>query len=388
MYVTAVGGTGAQNYLFTLDADMSGSSQTATIKTMDDATTIGTSIAVVNTLGHFSHLLSGDRGVCVLVNGVYYAIHPEATSYTGDGSIIYATFTATGSTAATVIATNDAGLSPSDPITLTNTGDFEILSGAVGYAIKSGTAWHVIHVDQRAILQLVTTTNASHDISVGYSVNGDVAHQQTVTYSARVALTNYPFSFVGEGAVTITNPANMTWASGDKLLVTYNYNTAAFEVLSVRRTTSRRIRFKLSSSVTSASHPNCTGTAIAPDGTHDTGDMPSGSLTLKDDYFLAYNAKTGDKGEAEWDYITGYWRIVSITRIATEVKGTLAADFSGTPATFSVTVVDGYNGASPTGPLTVQNRYGWDAGTSGNKIDVRWDGTADEWYPIQMECPT
>lgn len=62
-------------YQFTLLEDM-GAGGLSEIRTMDDSTQIAASAPVVNTLGDFTHLNDGDQGICVLVDGEYYAIHP------------------------------------------------------------------------------------------------------------------------------------------------------------------------------------------------------------------------------------------------------------------------------------------------------------------------
>jgi hypothetical protein len=65
----------ANFYQFTLLEDM-GDGGLSEIRTMDDSTQIAASAPVVNTLGDFTHLNDGDQGICVLVDGEYYAIHP------------------------------------------------------------------------------------------------------------------------------------------------------------------------------------------------------------------------------------------------------------------------------------------------------------------------
>lgn len=85
---------GDKHYLFTLLENMGDDSALAEIRTMDDATQVEESADVVNTLGDFSHLVDEDRGICVKVDGVYYAVHPEGREagttieYTIDGLAI------------------------------------------------------------------------------------------------------------------------------------------------------------------------------------------------------------------------------------------------------------------------------------------------------------
>ena len=77
---SSAGGT----YLYTLTADMSGGSGTATIRTIDDATLIGTGKTVVSTLGFFDGLVTGQRGTCVLSGSNYYATGPYVTGVRWD----------------------------------------------------------------------------------------------------------------------------------------------------------------------------------------------------------------------------------------------------------------------------------------------------------------
>lgn len=63
-------------YLYTLTAAISAGSGTATIKSMDDVTTIATGETIEDPLGHMEGLASGVRGVCVKSGSTYYAITP------------------------------------------------------------------------------------------------------------------------------------------------------------------------------------------------------------------------------------------------------------------------------------------------------------------------
>ena len=81
---------GDDHFLFTLSEDMGATEGLAEIRSMDDATQVEASAEVKNTLGDFSHLKSGERGICVKSGGIYYAVHPE-----GGGTIEFLVDSAT-----------------------------------------------------------------------------------------------------------------------------------------------------------------------------------------------------------------------------------------------------------------------------------------------------
>ena len=78
------GGGGDKHYLFTLTATMASGSGACTIRNMADDAEIATSQTVVDTLGFFDGLASGQRGICIRQGGVYYAIGPYVTSVRWD----------------------------------------------------------------------------------------------------------------------------------------------------------------------------------------------------------------------------------------------------------------------------------------------------------------
>ena len=82
--VSGGGGGGDKHYLFTLTATMASGSGACTIRSMADDTEVATSQTVVDTLGFFDGLASGQRGICIRQGGVYYAIGPYVTSVRWD----------------------------------------------------------------------------------------------------------------------------------------------------------------------------------------------------------------------------------------------------------------------------------------------------------------
>lgn len=72
----------------------------------------------------------------------------------------------------------------------------------------------------------------------------------------------------------------------------------------------------------------------------------------------------------------------------TMLAGQINANFTGAPATFAIKNFTAISGAAPDGAtLTVTNRFAWDAGDVNANVIVVYDPEADQWVPLQMECP-
>lgn len=69
-------GGGDSFYLYTLTTVMGASTGTATIRNLADTTEIATGVSLSNTLGHFTGLASGRRGICVKDGSTYRAVTP------------------------------------------------------------------------------------------------------------------------------------------------------------------------------------------------------------------------------------------------------------------------------------------------------------------------
>ncbi len=381
------------HFLFTLFDYLEGDRASAEIRTMDDMVQVEASASVVNTLSHFSHLGIGDRGICVKVDGIYYVVHPEgagSTTAAGARGVVFTLTSNLGNTVsntatATVLISGVPGVTSGDSITVYNTGNKKAFSTAVGWAIRIGSQYWVAEVNQNALLAIGTLSSDTHDISGLHSNNGSVARQQTTTVSALVASSTYPHSFIPETLPNLSNPSNVVGISGDKVLVTYNETTDTWDILDVWPAIARRIRFKLTANWPSGLIATSTSTtAIA---TLSRGDLPAAGFSLNDRYSEAMNAKNNDEGEAEYNYVTEGWEIQFIFHTATLVRGKLAANFSSTPSTFTVTPEIAINGILPSGTLTVQNIFGWTTGTINKKVAIVWNPTDEQWEPWQMGCP-
>jgi hypothetical protein len=357
-------------FLFTMLANMGVSDGTAEIRTMDDAVQISASETLVNTLGDFDHLTTSARGVCVRVDNVYYAVHPEEPgggSSVGEGHVFALTANLAGtvgsSAAATVVISGEAGVSTSDPITVHNTGGKKAFVGAVGFAVKIGAQYWVSEIDQYPILSLVELDADTHTFTVGGTTQGKIADQDTISVSSMVALTPYPYSFVPSPFPTITNPYNLIGLDGDRAIVQYNENADQFQLLEILPDEKRRLRFKLS-----ANMPTETITSTVNFTVLEAMEYTSGEVTtpgsIADPMKLIVNGLEDDEGVIEYDYRNEVWQVVSFRRraasdvllIKTPVGGIPAATGSG-PYTFgsaTCTIVN-EDGTVGSDTVTVKN---------------------------------
>lgn len=314
-------------FLFTLAANMGVSDALAEIRTMDDATQIEASFPVVNTLGDFTHLQSGDRGVCVRVYDTYYAVHPEEPGGGGSGVTAGHVFTLTSDLAATVSATanatvlitGEAGVSIGNTITVYNTGTKLGKIGAVGWAVKIGSQYWVTEINQYPILSLVTLSSGTHSFSGGNTRVGQASQQQTITTSSWVSSTPYPFSFLPSPRPAINNPCNLMALSGDKGLVTYNANSATFDLIEVFPANKRRVVFRLTGNMPSTTIASTTAFEILETREYTAGEVPAPS-SIADPMHLIIGGRTGEEGVIEYSYRDSAWHVVSFERKPVEMR--------------------------------------------------------------------
>lgn len=296
---------------------------------------------------------------------------------------------------AVVVASNDPELDVAEAITVYNTGMSKGYSGARGLALKintleDGVQWWVIEVDQYCLYYAVTLTSDTHGYSGGGTPTpGSRADQVSWTYSDVQVLTPYPFSFFT--AQTIHNPFNVHGKTGDILIVKhveagYDYDfgtpvTCQNIVVDVKPDKAREFFINLTSDVgTGDISPTLAAKGWGPIG-NNSGEIPGAGETPLDRYYQSHLGKIGHTGIVSYDLYNEVYVVKHMEHWATRVKCTLAEDFCDTPADFDVTPVDGMNGETPSGTLTVQNRYDFFAGKTGDPIDVLWDQIEGEWYP-------
>lgn len=369
-------------YKFTLTEDMTAGGHANTF--LLDGTADGVDVVIEDTLNDFTHLKDTEEGLCVKHDGVYYAIHPEAAAAKALVAFeLTGNLTTTG-TAEVVFTTNTDIVAVGATISLQNPTGELAYTGAIGTAIQIGNTWYVIEVNRPEAWLQVTFSVASHDWSAGDSPRGFNADQTaTITVSSTTLLSSYPVNDLG--SITISNPYNLNWISGDRALLRKQDNDD-YLVVKIIRTTCLRFRFVLTANAPNGLTPNITATAICPSNS-ESGPPPSGTLTLKDIYGLAHNAKTGHKGVAEYDWNNNWYYITECEHHAWRFRGTLNGALSGGASFFSVNPIVAFNGKLPSGPLNVWNMHSWDAGTNGYIVSCEWNPVDGRYEAYQMRCP-
>lgn len=190
---------------------------------------------------------------------------------------------------------------------------------------------------------------------------------------------------VVSGPSDIENPYDLNWLTNDKGLI-FQTTDGSYVVVKVFPATCRRFRFKLTANAPNGLTPDLTATAICPSNS-EGGPPPSGTLTIKDIYGIAHNAKTNHEGVAEYDYNNGHWFAVICEHNAWRFRGTLNGTLSGGASFFSVNPVVAFNGKLPSGPLNVYNMHSWEDGTSGYVVSCEWNPVDGRYEAYQMRCP-
>ncbi len=319
-------GGGDDHYLFTMLENMGVTDGEATIRTMDDLELVDASADVKNTLGDFSHLVTTDRGICVKVDGVYYAVHPEAP---GEGETIAHVFTLTsglsnaiGATGtASVLISGEEGVAVSDTITVYNTGNKLGFAGAVGIAIKIGAEYWVVELDQLPIRMEVVLEDDTHYFSPAGTYQGKTDDKLTspeVSISAIVSTTPYPFAFIPTPVPEITNPYNLIGLVGDKGIVTYNADEGEFQLVEILPRLKLRVRFKLTADMPSANIDSTTDYIPLESRQFTSGEMPHlpspPTDAIYDPMQLVVNGKEDDEGIIEYSYKDTTWQVSSFRR--------------------------------------------------------------------------
>lgn len=308
-------------FLFTMLGNMGVSTGAAEIRTMDDSAQVEASTALVNTLGDFSHLVTDDRGVCVKVGSTYYAVHPEAVGSVSKAHVFTLTANLAGSVGATatatVLASGESGVLAGDVITVRNTGGKKSFTGAVGTAVKVGSQYWVVEVDQYPILSLITLTDDTHTFSsastVEGTVQGKIADQKTLAYTSMAATTPYPFAFIPSPLPTIHNPHNFIGLSGDKAIVHYNEDQDRFEIIEMLPAEKRRMRFKLSDDMPTETVASTTDITVLETREFTAGEVDVPTVVW-DPMRLIVNGETDDEGIAEYSYRNGVWQVISFRK--------------------------------------------------------------------------
>lgn len=400
-------------FSFTMLEDMGAGDGDASISSIDESELIEATVSLVNTLGQFSHLENGDKGICVKVSDSYYAIHPESDAETIElllskiGAIVFeldaGLARSVGATAAaTVIATGVEGIDVSDSVTVVNHGGGKLgHNGSHGYAQRVGDALWVIEVNQYALLATGLLSSATHGF-VSSSVIGDVLDQvDPLTAISCTAISPYPHSFLPGSTLELDNRDNHIGLSGDTALFTWDTSTETWRILKIIRQECLGFKFELTADWPS-SGPASSLLAISPLWSHDTGDLPT-SPDVDDTYGVAKGAKNGAVGIAIRKFhSTGAseFEALVVERQVGEIKyafppsegGIPAATYNSaarklTPGTASCRLAELVNGEyCDTGVyVVVENPVGTIVGSSGKPITVGLTSYG-KWTVLVEDC--
>lgn len=311
------------HFLFTLASNMGTIGALATISSLDDTALIGSSELVINTLNDFSHLKSGDRGICVRAGNVYYAIHPEDITVAHVIELTSKLDKPYASTAtAEVIVSGEPGVAVNDIITVYNTGSKVGQIGALGWAIKIGSNYWVVEINQYPLQSLIIFDDDTHTFNGAGTRQGKIEDQKTISVSSWEAMSPYPFNFVPVGA-TIHNPHNLLALSNDSGIVAWNDSYedvensiyGRFELVEVFPFTKRRLQFRLTANI-----DTMTTTIVEDFEIIQTREFTAGQVAepspkyLHDVLKLIRYGRTGDLGECEYSYREENWQITTFRR--------------------------------------------------------------------------
>lgn len=381
-------------YKFTLTTNVVSGVATANVQ-MPNGDDARTGVPIYDLTGRYGDWLSGAEGWCTRVYDKFYF-----TDSTSGGSAT-CTFTLAGTlnasigafAAATVISTNYPGLSAGASIVVWNTGQYQAFAGATGMATLVGSTWWVDHVDQHCTLWTAYLNGDTHDFSPGGGGPGSVTDQKAFSYlnAGRNKLTGYPHGWMPTTPPNVQNPFNYRAVSGDRGLFGYCPQTGQTILLNVMPAVANVIEYKLSADRPNGRTATIAATVDGIPGFYDCGDFPEDSpeseFEVRDEFTVIPNAKSGQTGIAYWDWSLEKYVVLVGKHMATRVTADILSFPAGGGPTFTVNNCEGQDGTSPSGTVTVQNRYNWDKGTTGHPIEIAWDVVAGEWYPVQMECP-
>lgn len=319
-------GNQTDHFLFTLAANMGTIGALATISSLDDTALIGSFELVINTLNDFSHLKSGDRGICVRAGNVYYAIHPENITV---GHVIALTSKLDRPHASTataeVIVSGEPGVAVNDIITVYNTGSKVGQIGALGWAIKIGSNYWVVEINQYPLQSLIIFDDDTHTFTGAGTRQGKIEDQKTISISSWEAMSPHPFSFMPSFDTPIYNPYNLLALANDSGIVAWNDNYedidnsiyGRFELIKVFPATKRRLQFRLTADI-----DTMTVTAVEDFEIIQTREFTAGQVAepspkyLYDVLKLIRYGRTGDLGECEYSYREENWQITSFRSMA------------------------------------------------------------------------
>lgn len=185
-------------------------------------------------------------------------------------------------------------------------------------------------------------------------------------------------------AAIVINEFNLIGFTDDIGLAAYRSFTDEWVLIDVYPIKTRRFYFELSADWPNGLDQTSTSTTlVCPDPTHHGGNTNYSSITLRDRFNEASNAKSTDIGICQLNYKTAQFDILQITHVCRRGRGEVYSTFLGTPLTFEVENVIGFDGRPPTeDPLTVYNELNIESGNPGDPIEIRWNSIAGHYYGL------
>ena len=231
-------------------------------------------------------------------------------------------------------STDSDNYPPGFGVNVTNTGQMKGRVGARGVAIQFGSAWWVVDLNQPTILARFLFAGGTHSSGSGGSFGG-AGSQIAIAFSNFTSITPYPFS--GIPSAPITNPSNLVAFTGDSGLCGWDTATEQYILIAVYPQSIRRFYFQLQGNWPNGLDQTYSqATCLHSDASQQGGNLVAGSITLRDRWNVASNAKESDVGSCQLNYSTGQFDILDISHVCRIGRAKVVTAFSNKPATFQV----------------------------------------------------
>lgn len=281
-------------------------------------------------------------------------------------------------------------------ITVTSPGKWRAFTNASGIAARlSDTLFWILQVDQPARVRVVldanpTSSGTGASVRFGADPRSANCYFKTSSPNQPVALTAWPFNFLPNlSSGQAANPRDLMGVDGDIGILEWDYDADAYYLAHVYPAQQQMLW-----ATVATNRPAGLGQTVScnTETPASIGAMPSSPFNVVDTFNVAINAQSSlpaDRLLVLRDHVNDRYIALESTHRATVAKALVnGTGFTGTPSTFNVDNVLGYDGTLPSTLTGVKNRYGWSDLPDNSKVDIRWDPHLEEWYATQMVCPS